>query len=636
MKTIITLLSALAVAGWGHIVAADSSFSYSNGSCDRTNVFHVGNSQAQGAAIRITSEKASMMKGLKIKSISATFGSSYTTDNTVTLFIGSDPTNPEYTQTVKISRALKWLDYELDTPYEIKDDSKDLYIGYKGQIDPSTSLLMHDGTEAPTGYCYAYDGTNWVDIAGNQWGCPNIKFTIADAPTLTDMMLRPIDTNGYYKADSPYKFTGTLFNFGNETVNSFDLSITIGDNATIVKEFTGLSIAPTESFIYELDEYTSEAIGQLPLKLSVDNVNGATDSDISDNTFQDNLYFYPADMERTILLEGFTGQECSNCPSGHSIINNFIAANPDINFIEVMHHAGYQPDFFTMAASAEYTYLYGAGNTYAPAMMINRTLFPSIANAPIMNTSSLYLKRACEILDNTQPYISLSLDTDFNPETRELKVTVKTFTHNDLPYNNNVIQVFLVQDGIEHYQTGGGSNYIHNAALRGTLTDNAWGKLLPASVAQAGKELTREYTYTIPNQIFSDFWANRTTTPEYYTLDAIPENMKVVAFVEALGGENLGNYFVYNTVEAKLGESHEQAGFGKGNSSGIEASEITPATIGISVVNGRVIVDGEHDSLAVYSLQGRSINPASTLAPGIYIVNVVANGQNTTKKISVR
>ncbi len=637
MKTIITLLSAIAVAGWGQVVAADSSFSYSNGSCDRNNVFHVGNSQTevQGTAIRISSEKTSMLKGLKVKSISATFGSSYTTDNNVTLFIGTDPSNPEYTQTVKITRALKWLDFELDTPYEIKE-GKDLYIGYTGKIGASASLLMHDGTDAPAGYCYGYDGTSWSDIAGNTWGCPNIKFAVEDAPAITDMMLRPIDTNGYYKADTPYVFSGTLFNFGNETVNSFDLGITIGDNAPVVKHFTDLAIAPSGSFSYELDEYASEAVGKLPLKLTVDNINGAADADNSDNVFEDNLFLYPAEMERSILLEGFTGQECGNCPAGHAEINRFMAANPELNLIEVMHHAGYKPDFFTMAASGEYTFLYGAGTTFAPAMMLNRTHFPSLGGVPVMGTSGTTLKKACDILENTQPYISLSLDTQFDPATRELKVSVKTFTHNDLPYTNNAIQVFLVQDGIEHYQSGGGSSYIHNAALRATLVENAWGKLLPASVNNAGKELTREFTYTIPAQIFADYWTNKTTTPEYYMLDAIPENMKVIAYVAAVGGENTSNHFIYNCVEAKLGDSHEQAGFGKGNQSGIEAEEIAPAAVAIRAVNGQIVVDGQYDSLAVYSLQGRSINPASTLAPGIYIVNVVADGQIITKKLSIR
>lgn len=637
MKRIITLLSAIAIAGVGQIFAADSSFSYCNGTCDRNNVFHVGNSKIQGAAIRISSEKAKMMKGLKIKSISASFGSSYTTDNSVTLFIGSNPANPEYTQTVKISRALKWLDFELDSPYEIKDDSKDLYIGFTGEIDPSTLLLMHDGTDAPAGHCYALDGTAWTDIAGNQWGCPNIKFTVADAPSFTDMMLRPIDTNGYFKADIPYIFSGTIFNFGNETVNSFDLGIKVGDNATIVKNFTGLSIAPTESFAYELDEYTSGIAGKLPIELTVDNINGVIDSDSSDNIFKDNLYFYPAEMERTILLEGFTGQACSNCPEGHRTVNNFIAENPDMNIIEVMHHVGYQPDLFTMAASAQYTYLFGSGNTFAPAMMLNRTLFPSLATVPVMNISNAYLEKACKIIDNTQPYISLSLDTDFNPDTRELNVTVKTFTHNNLPYNNNVIQVFLIQDGIQSYQSLGGSDYTHNALLRGVLTDSDWGKLLPASVVEAGQELSRQFTFTIPDKILSDFWENRITDIDSYMLEAIPENMKVVAFVEALGGEDLSKYFVYNTVEAKLGESYKQAGFGKGNSSGvILPSEIVPSTVGINVANGRIVVDGEYESLAVYSLQGCPINPYSNLTPGIYIINVVANGQIITKKIYVR
>lgn len=636
MKTIVSLLSAFAIAGCGHIFAADSSFGYSNGSCDRNNVFHVGNAQAgvQGVAVRLTPEKVAMLNGLKINSVSATFGSSYTTDNAVTLFIGTDPSNPEYTQTVKITRALKWLDFALDTPFEIKDNAKDLYIGYTGEITPDVSLLMHDGAFAPTGYCFAYDGTAWADIAGNQWGCPNIKFTVADAPALTDLMLRPIDTAGYYKAETPYRFNGTLYNFGNEAIRSFDLGITIGDYEPVIKKYTDIEIAPSGSFAYELDEYTASAVGKLPIKLDVSNVNGIKDSDASDNVFEGNLFLYPADMERSIMIEGFTGQDCSNCPSGHAAVNQFIEDNPEISFIEVMHHAGYKPDYFTMAASGNYTYLYGANNTFAPAMMINRTHFPSLGNVPVMGTSTTTLEKACEIMENTQPFISLNLQTAFDPETRELKVTVDTYTHNDLPYNNNVIQVFLVQDGLESYQSGGGSYYTHNAVFRGTLTGNAWGKLLPESFATAGKRLTREYSMTIPDKIFSDYWGS-ISNPEKYMIDAVPENMKVVAFVEALGGEDLSSYYIYNAAEVKMGESHKQAGFVEAGEDGIATPEGVPA-VSIRVVNGRVVVDGEYDTMAVYSLQGRTLNPASALTPGIYIVNVVAGDKNITKKISVR
>lgn len=629
-KTLLPLALATATALCAG--AETASFGYSDGTCDRNLTHRSGNASTQGTAIRISKEKLQALKGCRISAISASFASSYTTDKKVTLFVGTTPDTPELTQEAEISRAVKWLDFPLAEPYEIKGNEPELYIGFKGEIASGSNLLMHDGTDAATGYGYVLNGSEWTDMAGKEWGFPNVRFTIDNAPALTDLMLHPVSSNGYYKAETPYSFGGRLFNFGTEPVNSFDLTITIGNNTPVVKTYTGLSLAQGQNFDYVLDEYTSQSIGSQPITLEVGNINGKADSDPADNASESQIYFYPKNMERSILLEGFTGQECSNCPAGHKNINDYLEEHPELNIIEVMHHAGYKPDTFTMEYSGNYTFFYGTGTTFAPAMMINRTCFPSLGTVPVMWTESKYLESASSILAGTQPYVSLGLDSEFNPDTRELKVTVRSLTHNNLPYENNVLQVMLTQDKLIGSQSGASSEYVHNAVFRGAITGNAWGRLLPESVAKAGKEYTREFTYTIPEKILSDYWPNAANQPRYQ-IPAIPEDMKIIAFIGALGGDNVNEHPIYNAVEVRLGESHHQAGLS--STVGMEETFAAPQ-VDIRCVEGMITVSGEYDSVSAYSLGGCAVDTTRALSPGLYIVSVRSGNRQVTKKIIVK
>ncbi len=496
---------------------------------------------------------------------------------------------------------------------------------------------MHDGNSSPAACCYALENDTWIDMAGSQWGAPNVSFEVADSPALTDLVLKPILSDGYYKAENGYKFGGQIFNFGTETIKSFDLQIAIGDTQPVVTTYKDLNLAPGENFDFILDEYASASTGHQPLSVEVLNVNGADDSDPADNRYEANLFFYPSDMERAFLLEGFTGQECSNCPPAHVNFEQFLAGIQGDPVIEVMHHSGYKPDYFSMDADYDYTFFYGVSNTYAPAMMFNRTQFPSVSTYPAMGVSVVDLQRCYDILSATQPYASMELTSTFDPATRAVTVKLNTLTHNDMPTTNNVINVMLVQDGITHYQSNGGGAYVHNAVFRGVLTGNSWGKLLPSASSKAGGGASWEYEFTLPEAIFSDYWANELDTEEKrkpYTITAVPENMRIVAYIGSLGGNDVNNHQIYNAIEVKLGESHVQSGM----ISGIETVATDPQhpDVKIGVLNGAIVIEGEYDAAEAYNLQGARVPLGSPLAGGIYMVKCVSEGKSIVKKILVK
>ncbi len=633
MKKLPTILSFVAAAISALGMSA-TTFGYSDGTCDRANMFRVGNGASQGLAIRIPHDKLVALKGCTITSISATFGSSHTTTGQVTVFVGTTPTVGIVEDTYSISRALQWNEFTLSTPYTITGEEPELYIGYQGDISTSASLNMHDGTPVIPATCYALSGSDWVDIAPLGFGSANIRFNLDGAPSMPDAIIKPIDTMGYYKAETPYSFSGQIFNFGSEKITSFDLKTTIGNNASTVKHFDNLDIAPASNFDFTLDPYTAYNLGLLPISLEVMNVNGAADLDAADNTFAGDICMYPADMERTALLEGFTGQECGNCPSGHAATEKWLETVPDSSVILVMHHSGYKPDYFSMDADYDYTFFFGSTSTYAPAEMMNRTLFPSISTYPVWGPSGNTFQQAYDIVMATQPYVSLKLDSSYDPTTREVKLSFKSLAHNDLPAPTNVFNIMLVQDGLTGYQSGGGNSYIHDNVFRGTITGDSWGKLLPKKACVAGGEYEWNYTFTLPESIFSDYWKNTEMTDkvrERYTHAVVPQNMKLVAYVGALGGEAINGHTVYNAIEVPLGASHEQGGI-----SGVESVADASSAIDITVSGTTLVVKGDYDTLELYNLRGIAVNPAETLAPGFYIARAVKGSNVTVKKLIVK
>lgn len=635
MKVIRTFLGIVLIAAVS-VTAGATQFGYSSGSCERDNMFRVGGGTSQGLAMRISHEKLAALKGCTITSISASFGSSRTTSGDIKLFIGTTPIDRVVEESHTITRALQWDEYTFAKPYTITGEESELYIGYQGEVSAATSMLMHDGNLAIPATGYALSGNEWVDIADLGFGCANIRVNIDGAPTITDAIIKPLNTDGFYKANTPYSFAGQIYNFGSEKITSFDLKVSVGDSAPVTKHYTGLDITPASNFDFVLDEYTSTTQGMQSLSLEIVNINNGNDFDAADNTFVGNICFYPREMERTVLVEGFTGQTCSNCPSGHAELNKWVETVPEGAVIEVMHHSGYQPDYFSMDADYDYTFFYGKTSTYAPAAMMNRTLFPSISAYPVWGPSVSTFQKAYDIIQETQPYVSLRLDTSFDKDTREVKIYFKTVAHNDLPTNTNVFNVVLLQDGLEGTQSGAGSGYIHNNVFRGTLTDNAWGKMLPSRACVTAGEYVWEYTFTLPESIFSDYWANTEMTEanraRYYH-DVVPENMKLVAYVGALGGDDIAGHAIYNAIEVKLGESHEQAGMTH-LEVGLSAAEVE--NIDVYVSGGHLTVVGEYDNVELYNLRGISLNTDTTLLPGAYVVRVNKGGNFIVKKLIVK
>lgn len=645
-KLILTTASLMLLAG----NVSATNIGYSKDVINRANTFRLGTGEKQGQAIRFSKAKLQALKGTTIDNVEFVLGSKNTNDNTMKVFLSTSlDGEPIAEGTLSVTKSLSKLKWTLDTPYTITGDEECLYVGFTAEAANTYKLLMFDASYDIEGCNYAIKDGEWVDTYGMDKGSALIFVNSANAPEYTDAIIGRSNFDGYYKKGDNCEFNACFVNEGTTTISSFDAVVKVGAN-TNTKHFDNLNIKPKEGYSFVLSDIDSSVEGEQNISVTISNVNGeGKEADTSDNGISANVFFYPEDMERALLVESFTGQDCSNCPKGHTTLNSVLEA-AGRNVVEVTHHIGYQPDMFTMANEDAYRFFYqNPSSTSAPAVMVNRDACADISSAPVIypdyNNTLILIYNA----EAKKPYVSLSLETALDKSSRELNVKLHILPHTQLPSENSVLNVFLVQDGLNAYQSSGGTNYVHNRVFRGAVTGNSWG--VKADNLTPGKTATWEKTITIPEKIHSDYWtddmitevkdASGNVTKRLYgnkyeldqtDIEAVLENMTVVAYVAEFDSDDNTKNVVYNCCEAKLGESYTQSGYKQ--ATGVK-SATDDAAPNIYVSGGKVHVGGNYDSLEVYNLAGAKVQN-DNLVKGVYIAKLVAQGKLYTKKVLVK
>ena len=158
--------------------------------------------------------------------------------------------------------------------------------------------------------------------------------------------------------------------------------------------------------------------------------------DVESDEFKSSLNVYAGLERNAILIEQFTGQNCSNCPAGAAAIKKAISelVNPD-KVCWIAHHT-YLPgigDAFTIPGNFDVTNALGVSQY--PMCNINRKEVEyepgqvKLIWHPAATTSSLLASLIPMSADAT-----IELTREFNASTRELKVKVAGKSLKDLAY----------------------------------------------------------------------------------------------------------------------------------------------------------------------------------------------------------
>lgn len=605
-------LSVLFVAGLLTITSmqAQTQIGYTTGNMGRSTVFHYGSNQSQGMAIRLSHAKLQALAGHSITAINTAFGSANGVRNKLaTVFVATSMTDdPVMEQNYTIGAANRWTEIQLDTPYAITGEEEELLVGYTlfANNNNIPEALQADRTEGNRGCSYAWDGSNWIDLYGTDFGSPNLRLVLDSELNLTDAMLSEVDfSQTYYLAGTEYEHNTHVFNFGTQPISRIDVSVQIGNDSQTLT-YDGLNIAQFETFDFALPKLSSDVTGSTAIEVNV-SVNGQEDACIEDNAFGSSAYFYPANFERNFLVEEFTGVACPNCPAGARTLHSAIEQS-GLPCVQIMHHSGYSADIYSSDADWDYTMYYGSPNIYAPAAMINRVTNPAVSDVPVMNAQMLNsLLNTFEYAYRLQPYVSMGLESKYNAESREVEVSLDLAAHNTLP-GNTLFNVYLIQDSVVGFQSNGGASYVHNGLLRTVLTGNSWGMLLPDHFGN-GEIQNWTTSFQLADAIYSDFWtasnlADADYKAEDVTIPTDPEHMRIVAYVASYDPQNIKNNVVYNCIEVPLiNGQHVQNGM--------------PDPEALEEIHAEEVVT--HHGLC--DLSGRHLNAHGTLSQGFYIMN---------------
>ena len=629
MKSLNKFILSAVLSLMGSATMAQTTIGYTNGTYNRSKTFRLGSSTTQGMAFYLDAEKAQLLKGATLQSFITHVGTNQTTD--ASFFITKELGGTSlYSQSFTPGSALSVKKFDAASAYVL--DGEPCYIGWVMNTPTTYPTLSFDlSRDFAEGTCWAYKDNGWVDVSAAGYGAPNVQIVVTGGDAFTDMVVKPLQPEGYQQAGVPQVFAGQVFNFGSETVTSFDITCKLGNAEPIVYSIKDVTLKSGATYDYTLPEYLTSESGVLDLEVTVSNVSGAGDTDATDNTAYTSTYFYPEEVEKKILLEVFTGQACGNCPTGHATLANALKGIED-EFIEVAHHAGYYPDAFSMKEDWEYTWFYGAGSLYAPAASVNRTAVPSVTDegGVVFNKNGMTLSHcntAVQAFRGKQPYVGIKMYNEFDEQARKGSVVVDVTTYVVPSDSMHTLNVWLVQDGLVSVQSGAGSNYVHNHVFRGALTNSAWGLQIPLA---EGETVRRSFAYEIPEAIRASYYADTIN----YSFDAIPADMQLVAFVSDFSSSNPQACNVHNAAKIAVLTNNMADGIGR--------EELAASPSVVSVTGHTVSLSADCEGVEVYGLAGTLLRRVGagessfTLPEGLYLLRVLkADGTEERVKVMI-
>jgi len=208
---------------------------------------------------------------------------------------------------------------------------------------------------------------------------------------------------------------------------------------------------------------------------------------------------------RKVILEEFTGINCTFCPQGHAIAQNIQNNNQGDVFLINIHSGGYanpngnQPDFRTQWGQAIDNQ---SGLVGYPAGTVNRQNFPGQEQG---NNGTTALSRgqwagAANAVLGENSYANTAVNAVVDVQTRIMTVDVEAFYTDNSPVATNKFNVAVLQNNTLGPQVGGnmGNSYVHQHRLIDLLTGQ-WGEDITSTTT--GSLFSNQYVYAIPDDI---------------------------------------------------------------------------------------------------------------------------------------
>lgn len=222
---------------------------------------------------------------------------------------------------------------------------------------------------------------------------------------------------------------------------------------------------------------------------------------------------------RNVLLEEYTGVQCTWCPDGHRMANELKATNPDRICLINIHQGNFAANTYTTQfgnALASQTNLDGY-----PSGTINRHVFSG--NKTALNRGE-WANCANQILNMSSP-VNIAAEGTLDMSTRTVNIRVQLYYTGSQTVTSNSLNVAILQDNVLGSQVGMsmnpaqvvGNQYNHMHMLRHLITGQ-WGETI--ETIDQGTLVEKNYEYVIPAELGSP-----------NAIEAVLSDLNFVAFV---------------------------------------------------------------------------------------------------------
>lgn len=377
-----------------------------------------------------------------------------------------------------------WNVIQFEKPYTIPaDNTTGLYIGYSTyQTSSNYGMAVLDTPRDNALWVQLGTDAEWVDrsaegtlcleamISGDQLPLHNLRLLSLSAPE-TYVILR-----------GQMAVTGRVKNMALQTITGFDVETRFDCTDQVYQSHVDLTLANLEEaeFSYTIQPAIYE-VGQGTVTVTITHLNEGEDENLDDNTQSRTFDIVAEDFTRRVLLEEFTTEMCSNCPRVATFLHNILEEdNYEENVVVVGHHSGYYTDWLTIPSDNDLLWYYNdGGNTYAPAMMLDRWTTDPTGTTPVFipNTQS-DLKSAIDYCLRQPAFVSVNIQAKLDTEENIVKVYVQgSRSKENITVNPARITVWLIEDNIlAHSQAGAGNQWTHQHT--GRDINKTWGEVI--------------------------------------------------------------------------------------------------------------------------------------------------------------
>ncbi len=217
---------------------------------------------------------------------------------------------------------------------------------------------------------------------------------------------------------------------------------------------------------------------------------------------QSDQFVPTAPSNKKVVLEEYTGINCTWCPDGHKRANQIMAQHPGEVFLINVHAGSYAANTYTTQfgnALANQTGLDGY-----PSGTVNRHVF-SGSNTALGRGD--WASAANQILGSSSP-VNIAAQGTLDWSTRTLTLTVQLYYTANEANSTNMLNVAITQDNVLGSQVGMslnpdqvvGTQYRHMHMLRHLITGQ-WGEEITTTTQ--GSFVEKTYNYTIPANLGS-------------------------------------------------------------------------------------------------------------------------------------